>query len=135
MAVLWRRPKAAAPIRPLVWELLYATCAALKRPKKGLFCLMSIATPVFLLISVCMGYFLPSSHFSVFLERKWVSYKQDLYGSYFCIHSVSLCLLVGAFSPFTFKVIIDIYVLTAILLNFLDLVFWSFFFPFCSLEV
>ena len=31
-------------------------------------------------------------------------------GSCFCIHSASLCLLVGAFNPFTFKVIIDIYV-------------------------
>jgi len=30
-------------------------------------------------------------------------------GSYFCIHSASLCLLVGAFNPFTFKVIIDKY--------------------------
>ena len=28
-------------------------------------------------------------------------------GSCFCIHSASLCLLVGAFNPFTFKVIID----------------------------
>ena len=28
--------------------------------------------------------------------------------SNFCIHSASLCLLVGAFNPFTFKVIIDI---------------------------
>ena len=31
-----------------------------------------------------------------------------IYGSCFCIHSASLCLLVGAFNPFTFKVIIDI---------------------------
>ena len=30
-------------------------------------------------------------------------------GSCFCIHSASLCLLVGAFNPFTFKVIIDKY--------------------------
>ena len=29
--------------------------------------------------------------------------------SYFCIHSASLCLLVGAFNPFMFKVIIDKY--------------------------
>ena len=28
-------------------------------------------------------------------------------GSCFCIHSASLCLLVGAFNPFTFKVIIN----------------------------
>ena len=30
----WRRPAAVAPIQPLPWELLYATGAALKRPKK-----------------------------------------------------------------------------------------------------
>ena len=36
--------------------------------------------------------------------------------SCFCIHSASLCLLVGAFNPFTFKVIIDIYVPIAIFL-------------------
>ena len=34
----------------------------------------------------------------------------------FCIHSASLCLLVGAFNPFTFKVIIDIYVPVTIFL-------------------
>jgi len=30
-------------------------------------------------------------------------------GSYFCFHSASLCLLVGTFKPFIFKVIIDKY--------------------------
>ena len=30
-------------------------------------------------------------------------------GSCFCIHSASLCLLVGAFNPFMFKVITDKY--------------------------
>ena len=28
---LWRRPGAAAPIRPLAWEILYAVGMALKR--------------------------------------------------------------------------------------------------------
>ena len=42
-------------------------------------------------------------------------------GSCFCIHSASLCLLVGEFNPFTFKVIIDMYVLIALLLIVLDL--------------
>ena len=47
--------------------------------------------------------------------RKW-KYLQnggDILGqkmeACFCIHSASLCLLVGAFNPFTFKVIIDKY--------------------------
>ena len=31
---LWYRPAAAAVIQPLAWELPYATCATLKRPKK-----------------------------------------------------------------------------------------------------
>ena len=34
-----------------------------------------------------------------------------MYESCFCIHSVTLCLLPGAISPFTFKVIIDMHVL------------------------
>ena len=32
---LWRRPAAAAPIRPLAWELPYASGAALKEKKKN----------------------------------------------------------------------------------------------------
>ena len=31
---LWRRPAAAAPIRPLAWELPYTAVEALKRKKK-----------------------------------------------------------------------------------------------------
>ena len=45
-----------------------------------------------------------------------------MYGSCFCIHSASLCLLVGAFNPFIFKIIIDIYVPIAIFL-----IVWSWF--------
>jgi len=40
--------------------------------------------------------------------------RQHIYGSCFCIHLASLCLLVGAFNPFTFKVTTDIYVPIAI---------------------
>ena len=43
------------------------------------------------------------------LGLKWVSCKQHIYGSYLFIHSVNLYLLVGAFNPFTFEVIIDAY--------------------------
>ena len=35
--------------------------------------------------------------------------EQDIQGSCFCIHSASLCLLVGVFNLFMFKVIIDNY--------------------------
>jgi len=34
LALLWHRPIAIALIRPLAWELLYTTGAALKRKKK-----------------------------------------------------------------------------------------------------
>ena len=52
-----------------------------------------------------MEYIFPSSHFwSICVFRS----EQHIYGSCFCIHSVSLCLLVGAF--ILLKVIIDIYV-------------------------
>ena len=40
---------------------------------------------------------------------KWVFCRQHIYRYYFCIHLASLCLLVGAFNLFTFKVIIDVY--------------------------
>ena len=43
------------------------------------------------------------------LDLKWVSCRQHLFGSCFCIHSASLCLLFGAFNPFAFKVIIYTY--------------------------
>ena len=52
----------------------------------------------------------------VSLGLKSVSCRQHIYGSCFCIPSASLCLLVGALNPFTFKVIIDIYVRIAIFL-------------------
>ena len=38
---------------------------------------------------------------------KWASCRKNIYASYFCIRSVSLCLLVEAFNPFIFKVIAD----------------------------
>ena len=63
----------------------------------------------------------------VSLCLKLVSCRQHIYGSSF-IHSASLCLLVGAFNPFTFKVIIDIYVPIAIFLIVLGWLCRSFFF-------
>ena len=48
-------------------------------------------------------------------------------GLVFVSISASLCLLVGVFSPLTFKVIIDMYVLIAILLITLDLFLLLFF--------
>ena len=69
---------------------------------------MSITIPA--LISVLMEYLFLSPHFqSVCVPRSEVGLcRQHMYGSYFYIHSASLCLLVGAFNPFTFKVIIEV---------------------------
>ena len=88
----------------------------------------------FLLLPTGMESIFPSSHFSLYvsLGLKWVSCRQNIYGSCFHIHLASLCLLVGAFNPFTFKVIIDIYVPIAI-----SLIVWGWFcrsFFFCCIS-
>ena len=69
------------------------------------------------------------------LNLKWVSCRQHLFGSCFYIHSATLCVLIGAFSTFTFKGIIDMYVIIAILLIILELFCGPLYFPFffCSL--
>ena len=48
-----------------------------------------------------------------------------MYGSCFCIHSASLCLLVGTCNAFIFKVIIDTYVPITIFLIVLGLWFFK----------
>ena len=88
----------------------------------------------FPLLCICMEYIFPSSHFqSILCLKVWSGclqtlYKQYIYGSCFCIRSASLCLLDRAFNPFTFKVIIDIYVSIAIFLIVWCWFFRSFFF-------
>ena len=52
----------------------------------------------------------------VSLGLKWVSCKQHIDGSCFLIHSVTLCLLIEAFSPFTFRVSTERYEFIAIML-------------------
>ena len=68
---------------------------------------------------------------------RWVSYRQQIEGFCFFIQSATLCLLIGAFSPLTFKVIVDRYIFTAILnlvfqliLCFSSFLFWVGWFPF-----
>ena len=49
----------------------------------------------------------PTSKQGTHTDWKWRAgkrYSMQIEGSCFCIHSASLCLLVGAFNPFTFKV-------------------------------
>ena len=79
---------------------------------------MKIATPAFFCFPFAWNIFFHPLAFSLYVSwcLKWVSYRQHMYESCFCIHSASLCLLVGAFNPFTFKVIIIIYVPISIFL-------------------
>ena len=77
-----------------------------------------VATLAFFCFPFAWNIFFHPLTFSLYvsLGLKWVSCRQHIHGSYSCIHSASLCLLVGEFNPFTFKVIIDIYVPIAIFL-------------------
>ena len=79
----------------------------------------------FLCISLCMKYLFSSFCFQsicVFRSYMTVSYRQHIHVTLVLIHLATLCLLSGAFSQITFKVIIDRSVLIAILL----VVFWLF---------
>ena len=79
---------------------------------------MRIATPTFFCLPFAWNVFFHPLTFSLYvsLGLKWVSCRQHIYRSCFCIHSASMFLVVGVFNPFTFKVIIDIYVPIAIFL-------------------
>ena len=85
---------------------------------------MRIAAPTLFFFPFAWNLFFHPLSFSLYvsLGLKWVSCRQRIYASCFCIHSGNLCLLVGAFNPFTFKVIIDIYVPIAIFLIVIDFV-------------
>ena len=77
---------------------------------------MRIATPPFFCFPFAWNIFFHPLTFSLYMSLGLmrVYCRQHIYRSWFCIHSASL--LVGAFNPFTFKVIIDIYVPIAIFL-------------------
>ena len=53
----------------------------------------------------------------------WVSCRQHNVGSHFFTQSATLCILIGTFRPLTFKVIINWYVLIAILSPAFPLIF------------
>ena len=79
---------------------------------------MRIATQAFFCFPFAWNIFFHPLTFILYvsLGLKWVSCRQHIYQSCFCIYSASLYLLVEAVNPFTFKVIIDIYVSIAIFL-------------------
>ena len=73
----------------------------------------------------------PSLHFQsgCILYSKWVSWRRHMDGSCHFIQSATLCRFMGAFRPFTLRVIIDRYVFIDIILPlksfFLSLYFCS----------
>ena len=85
---------------------------------KSIFSEIRVGTPAFFWFPFAWNIFFHPFTFSLFvsLGLKWVSCRQCIYESYFCIHSVSLYLLAGAFIPLIFEVIIDIYVSIGIFL-------------------
>ena len=80
---------------------------------------MSIVTPAFLSCPLAWNIFSLTFSLYVSFALRWVPCRQKIVGFCFFIHYATLCLLIGGFSPLTFKVIIDRCVFIAIL----DLVF------------
>ena len=76
--------------------------------------------------------FFPTLYFQSCMSfvLRWITCKQNICRSCFLILSATLCLLFGAFNPFTFKVIIDRYLFIAISLSLYPSLSHSFFFPF-----
>ena len=93
---------------------------------------MTIATPSFVSFNSHEITFFHPLTFNLYVSfaLRWVSYRQRIVGSCLFIQSATLCLLNGAFSPLTFKVIIDKYVFNAILNFVFQLILCFFFVPF-----
>ena len=90
---------------------------------KSILCEVRISTLAFYLFPFTWNIFFHPFAFClcVSLGLNWVSCRPHTYGSWFCIHSVSLYILVGAFNMLTFKVIIDAYIPIGIFLIVLGL--------------
>ena len=106
------------PLGFIPWSLCSVLLYLFWYSLSSIFSDMSFATPAFFGFSFAWNIFCHPFTFSLYVSwgLKWVSCRQYIYGSCFCIHSASLCLLGGACNPFTFKVIINIYVSIAIFL-------------------
>ena len=77
----------------------------------SLFCWIWVLLPQLFFFSCLLSWNTYFQPFTFSLCRsfvlRWVSCRQHMCGSYFLIHSAILCLFIGAFNPFTFKVITD----------------------------
>ena len=69
---------------------------------------------LFFFLFICMEYIFHLLNICVSLDLKWVTSR--LYMTCFCIHSASQCSLIKVFDSFTFKIVMDSYILIAILL-------------------
>ena len=98
-------------VDPLITMLCPSLSLFMAFISKSILPYMSITTPAFFWSPFACNIFFQPFTFSLYvsLVLRWVSCRQHIQGSCFCIHSASLCLLVGAFNPFTFKVIINKY--------------------------
>ena len=79
---------------------------------KSILSYMTIPTSTFFWFPFALNiFFFWTLTFSLYMSRglRWVSCRQHIYGSCFCIHSGNLYLLVGGFSPLAFKIIIYMY--------------------------
>ena len=70
---------------------------------------MSICTPAFFSCPFAWKIYFQPFTFTLFKSfvLRWVSCSQHMCESCCLIHSAILCLLIGAFNPFTFKIIIN----------------------------
>ena len=110
-------------MQPLVGQFPLSSCSVLlclllySLSFKVYFVRCTYCYPSCFFFSVCMKYVFQPFTFSlcVSFDLRWVSWRQHTYKSCFVIHSATLCLLVGAFKPFKFKVIFDRYAYSAIL--------------------
>ena len=100
---------------------------------------LSIATPAFFWFLFAWNTFFYPFTFSLYVspDLKQISHRQHWYRPCFCIHSASLCLLIGTFIPFTFKAIIDMssYCHFTVLDLFLDFFFLFYFFLFSLMTI
>ena len=114
---------------------LYTTLLCLSLPvlSWSLLCL-SMATPAFFCLPLAWSIvFYPFTlSLSLSLELRCVSWRQDVVVSCFLIHQHTLCLLIGEFNSFTFRMIIDIWWLNTAILS---PVSWLFYISIVSLPL
>ena len=101
---------------------------------------MTIAALAFLSFSFARNIFFHPLTFNlcVSFALKWASCRQHIVGSCFLIPSATLCLLIGAFRPLTFKVISDTYVIYCHIkpcFSVDSLLLLPFYFSFCGLMI